>query len=66
MGPVVTLDLSKGASVVSVPRLRDDGANWVHYENMVQTVLGAKGLTRHIVGTSRKPVPFKLENDIPV
>jgi hypothetical protein len=49
-----------------VPRLRDDGSNWVDYEHKARTAMGAKGLLRHVDGTTRKPIPYVTVGGLPV
>jgi hypothetical protein len=66
--PHLTFDVtsSSNTSTVTVPRLRDDGANWVDYEVRTRNALGGKGLIRHVEGTVRRPLPFAQENGVPV
>jgi hypothetical protein len=66
MGPAVTLDKStaNSSNVLSVPRLKDDGSNWVDYEAKARTALGLKGLIRNIQGTAWTLIPFALEAGI--
>jgi hypothetical protein len=68
MGPAVAFDMSSNTSgnSFSVPRLRDDGSNWVDYESKARTALGSKGLIRHIEGSAIKPVPLAIETGVPV
>jgi hypothetical protein len=67
MGPTVSFDLSStGTSSVSIPRLRDDGANWVDYAERVEITMASKGIWKHAQGTAVAPVPFSLEANVPV
>src|ERR1700738_4272525 len=61
MGPATAFDMSVASnSVITIPRLRDDGANWIDYESKARTAMGGKGLIRHMDGTARKPNPYPL------
>jgi hypothetical protein len=68
MGPAVVIDMLSNAAgnTFSVPRLRDDGSNWVDYESKIRTALGSKGLIKHIEGTAIKPLPLLIESGVPV
>ena len=68
MSPAIVFDMSSAnsGSVLSVPHLKDNGSNWVDYEVKAKMALGLKGLHRHIEGTTMAPIPFALENDIPM
>src|SRR5271154_4711869 len=63
MGPGhdVNMITTGTSSSVSVPKLQDDGSNWVDYKDKVRTALGAKGLLRHVNGTAIQPKPFKVD-----
>ena len=54
------------SNALSVPRLRDDGANWADYESKARTAMGVKGLIRHCDGSARKPVAYPEVNGIPM
>jgi hypothetical protein len=53
-------------SSITVPRLRDDGANWPDYQSKARTAMGARGLIRHVDGTARKPLPYPEVNGVPM
>ena len=63
MGPAVAMvEAPTGNSdSLSIPKLRDDGSNWVDYMDKVRTALGSRGLLRHVDGTATKPMPFKVD-----
>jgi hypothetical protein len=55
MGPGGTPDslVSQSLSQWAIPKLRDDGSNWVDYEPRTKIALGSKGLIKHVEGTTR-------------
>ena len=57
---------SSDSTMLAVPKLRDDGSNWSEYEPRLQNTMGAKGLWRHVLGTATAPVPYVLNNGIPM
>jgi hypothetical protein len=65
MGPAVSFDLSStGTSSVSIPRLRDDGANWVDYAKKVEITMASKGIWKYVPGIAVALVPFSLEASV--
>ncbi|KAF8205179.1 hypothetical protein K438DRAFT_533035 [Mycena galopus ATCC 62051] len=63
MGPEPDSSMSSSSlKITKLPKLRDDGANWGTYKDLVMNVLVAKGLRRHVVGTARAP-PELTERD---
>ena len=62
MGPGTSTDmLTPTNGMMAIPKLRDDGANWVDYESKTRTAMGSRGLIRHVEGTARRPKEFDLE-----
>jgi len=59
-----TAQFNPTSQTLSIPKLSDDGSNWVDYKTKARTAMGSKGLIRHIDGTSRKPTPFAELNNI--
>jgi hypothetical protein len=59
----ITYDMSNHSTgnVISVPKLRDNGSNWVDYDSKVQSMLGAKGVIRHVEGTTIKPSMYVMD-----
>ncbi|TFY76907.1 hypothetical protein EWM64_g7104 [Hericium alpestre] len=57
MGPAVhAMSLSNNLfNFYSVPKLQNDGTNWIMYKTWLRTVIGAKGLMRHLDGTAQQP-----------
>ncbi|KAJ7077652.1 hypothetical protein B0H15DRAFT_781096, partial [Mycena belliarum] len=52
MGPATTeIDERKP----TLPVLKDDSSNWIHYSERIITHAKSKGLGRHLAGTARKP-----------
>ena len=49
-----------------VPKLCDDGSNWVNYKPHIQRALGLKGLWRHIEGTAIVPKLYVLVARVPI
>jgi hypothetical protein len=46
---------NSSSNKVSLPKLQDDGSNWVMYKERIKNHLTSKGLMRHLTGTARKP-----------
>ena len=67
MGPETTMNTSNSDStILAVPKLYDDGSNWADYQPRLQNVVGSKGLWRHVEGTTTLPMPFAVNNGIPM
>jgi hypothetical protein len=67
MGPGTTSDvLTPANSVLALPKLRDDGANWIDYESKTRTAMGSRGLIRHVEGTARRLTEFAIKAGVPV
>jgi len=47
---------------VTLPKLQEDGPNWVMYKERIQNHLTSKGLLRHFLGTARKPKEVEERN----
>jgi len=62
MSPVDTMasDTSR-----QLPKLTVEGSNWVLYKIRLTSLVGAKGLTRHLKGTARKPDPLPTLSSSP-
>lgn len=43
------------SNLFNVPKLAQDGSNWITYKERMHTVLGARGLMRHLIGTAHRP-----------
>ena len=64
MGPGSTSNMSSSSSVkvTNLPRLAEDGSNWVTYKERILNNLTSKGLMRHIRGMARQPVQLIERN----
>ena len=56
--------MSDSASL-SIPKLRDDGSNWLDYEPRIKKAMGAKGFWMHVEGRATAPTPYRLVNNVP-
>ena len=66
MGPVTTNEESSTSTikVVNLPKLAEDGSNWVMYQEHVENaIMATKGLQRHLLGTTHKPETLKQKKD---
>ena len=52
--------------MLAVLKLCDDRSNWSDYEPRLQNAMGAKGLWRHVLGAATAPVPYFLNNGVPM
>ncbi|EGO04794.1 hypothetical protein SERLA73DRAFT_68459 [Serpula lacrymans var. lacrymans S7.3] len=43
------------SATFQVPKLAKDGLHWITYKTRVTTAVGAKGLSRFLLGSARKP-----------
>ena len=60
MGPAnVSTNSASTIKVVSLPKLTADGSNWTAYQDCIVNAIKAKGLRRHLSGTTRKPVDLE-------
>jgi hypothetical protein len=53
---------SSSGHKVTLPKLQDDGSNWVMYKERIKNHLTSKGLMRHFTGTARKPIEVEDRN----
>ncbi|KAL0952924.1 hypothetical protein HGRIS_014936 [Hohenbuehelia grisea] len=61
MGPGAnTMSTSTNIKLFSVPKLADDGSNWVTVKILLLTAFGARGLTKYIEGRARKPAAYEF------
>ena len=62
MGPRSSSNMSSSSSVkvVNLPRLAEDGSNWVTYKEFNN--LTSKGLMQHIWGTAHQPIQLTERN----
>jgi hypothetical protein len=45
----------------NIPKLAEDGSNWITYKERMLTAIGARGLMRYVDGRAVKPVPFDID-----
>lgn len=51
MSPEAMSDVSISTSTtISIPKLADDGSNWIDYESKARNAMGSKGLIRYLDG----------------
>ena len=53
---------SSGIKISNLPRLAEDGSNWVTYKERILNNLTSKGLMRHVRGMARQPVQLTERN----
>jgi hypothetical protein len=65
MSPASETNMSSSSSVkiLNLPKLRDDGSNWITYKERIMNTLTHKGLRRHVIGNAKKPVVPVLRED---
>jgi hypothetical protein len=64
MSPVSTIDTmlpSSNSALFNIPKLANDGLNWITYKEKMLTALGAQGLMRYTNGHKTKPIPFPID-----
>src|SRR5258705_1679249 len=65
MGPAPTSfdNMLPGTSstLFSIPKLADDGSNWVTYKERLLNGIGARGMMRYVDGRIQQPVPFTMD-----
>lgn len=64
MSPDPTMDStlpSTNSALFNIPKLAEDGLNWITYKERMLTVLGARGLMRYTDGRAVKPIPFAID-----
>ena len=49
--------------LLKLPKLKDDGTNWITYRERIINTLTHKGLKRHVNGTARKPAEVEFKDD---
>ena len=65
MGPApTTFDTmlpSTSSALYNIPKLAEDGTNWITYKERMLTAISARGLMRYVDGRATKPAPFALD-----
>lgn len=67
MSPALTMDTTSmlpntNSSLFNVPKLAEDGSNWITYKERALTAIGARGLMRYADGRAKRPKPFDLDS----
>lgn len=47
-------------TTLTIPKLADDGSNWVEFESKARNAMGSKGLIRYIDGTMIEPKTHRI------
>ncbi|KAJ8584679.1 hypothetical protein M405DRAFT_720582, partial [Rhizopogon salebrosus TDB-379] len=53
---------SSNSTLFNIPKLADDGLNWITYKERMLTAIGARGLMRYTDGRKVKPDPFEVDS----
>ena len=48
---------------VTLPKLYEDGSDWVMYKERIQNHLTSKGLLCHLTGTAKRPIEIEEKNE---
>jgi hypothetical protein len=54
---------STTSALFNVPKLTEDGSNWITYKERTLTAIGARGLMRYVDGRASKPEHFPHDED---
>src|ERR1700723_3634695 len=55
MSPAHAMSSKETVTAKSLPKLASNGSNWIIYKARLEAILEAKGLSRHLTGTAKKP-----------
>src|SRR5262245_52205876 len=58
--------LTNNSSSTTVPKLADNGSNWIDYKAKALIAMGSRGLSNHIDGTALKPNAYSTVNNVVV
>src|SRR6266852_574098 len=58
-----SLSPNSDSTNLAIPKLRDDGSNWVDYEPRIHKAMGAKGLWRHVEGKALEPKHYATDTN---
>lgn len=65
MSPDTMSDISISTnSTISIPKLADDGSNWIDYESKARNAMGSKGLIRYLDGLVVEPKAYETINGV--
>jgi NTP pyrophosphatase (non-canonical NTP hydrolase) len=64
MGPAdsSTMSTADALKLIKLPKLKDDGSNWITYRERIINTLTHKGLKRHVLGTARVPDEIEIRS----
>ncbi|KAG1837103.1 hypothetical protein DFJ58DRAFT_734546 [Suillus subalutaceus] len=54
---------STSSALFNVPKLAEDGSNWITYKERTLTAIGARGLMHYITGCAVRPAPISLPQE---
>jgi hypothetical protein len=64
MGPEsTTMSATDAIKLLKLPKLKDDGSNWITYRERITNTLTHKGLKRHVLGTARTPTEIEIKSN---
>src|ERR1700723_1640832 len=55
MSPAHAMSSKETVTAKSLPKLASNRSNWIIYKARLEAILEAKGLSRHLTGTAKKP-----------
>lgn len=58
------ISLNGGSTGKLLPRLRDDGTNWVLYKERLHDILVGQGYRKHLMGREKAPVKTAITADM--
>ncbi len=61
MGPS-DMNTTSTVKFLNLPRLKDDGSNWILYKEQIPNAATSKGLKCHLTGTVKKPAELTESN----
>ncbi|KAG1816294.1 hypothetical protein DFJ58DRAFT_630881, partial [Suillus subalutaceus] len=63
MSPDMSTMESTSSLLYNIPKLAEDGSNWITYKERAQTVIRAWGLVRYMDGRAIEPALFKKDTN---
>jgi hypothetical protein len=64
MSPGMTVDTTlpgTTSALFNVPKLAEDGSNWITYKERTLTAISARGLMRYADGRALEPLPYPVD-----
>jgi len=49
------------SALFNIPKLAEDGSNWITYKERMLTAIGARGLMHYVDGHAKRPIPYKVD-----